>query len=148
MRRNYRGQMFAGVVAAGLVLLSGCSAFGSATITAPEARAELTALVDQVVDELRMEVSVDEPFFTPRECTRVTGQNGVFTATSVSGVVNDGTFRSDAVAAVLLAAGFELQRSDRSIEVFGRRDGMWVTATFEPRRGLIAIDANTGCRPS
>jgi len=111
-----------------------------------EAQAELTAMVDQIVDDLGFSVQSETPFFAARECTRVTGQTGAFSAKTVSGTLVNGAFRAEAVAAVLLDNGFELQRSDTAVEVFGRRDGMWVTVTFEPRHQRVSVDANTGCR--
>jgi hypothetical protein len=127
-------------------VLSSCSTLGSATVRVAEAERELSQLMGDVVDVLGVNETAASPFFAPRSCTRAAGQEGAFTAASVSGVVADGVFRGDAVAGLLLAAGFELQRSDFSLEVFGRRDGMWLTATFEPRRGIVVVDANTGCR--
>lgn len=126
--------------------LSACLPFGSATVRVADAQAQLEVLVDEVVDALAFEVLSAAPFFAPRQCARVTGQDGAFSATSVTGVLTDGDFRSDQVAGLLLDAGFELQRADASVEVFGRRDGMWVTVNFEPRRGAVTVDANTGCR--
>jgi hypothetical protein len=143
-RRRLWGHTVLAVVV--LSLASACSPFGSATVRVDDAQVELAALVEQIVGELGVSVSSESPFFLPQTCTRVTGQDGAFSAMSVSGGLSADTFRADAAAAILLAAGFELQRADGAVDVFGRRDGMWVTASFEPRRGLVTIDANTGCR--
>ncbi|MEX2533885.1 MAG: hypothetical protein WD360_07970 [Nitriliruptoraceae bacterium] len=145
--RNQRSVLIdvvAAVVLAGS--LTACLPFGSATVRVADAQAQLEVLADEIVDALEFEVLSSAPFFVPRQCTRVTGQEGAFSAASVTGVLASGDFRSDLVAGLLLDAGFELQRADASVEVFGRRDGMWVTVNFEPRRGAVTVDANTGCR--
>lgn len=128
------------------MLLAGCGLVGSATLRVADAEQELAALMVETVEALELDVTGTQPFSSPRSCTRVTGQDGAFIASSTSGTARDGSFRADAVVALLLAQGFEIQRSDLAVEVFGRRDGMWLTATFEPRRGLVVVDVNTGCR--
>lgn len=140
--------VFAGGVVAAVMAgsLSGCLPFGSATVRVADAQTQLEPLMDEIVDVLAFEVTSSAPFFVPQPCTRVTGQEGAFSAASVKGVLNDGEFRAGLVAGRLLDAGFELQGADASVEVFGRRDGMWVTVNFEPRRGAVTVDANTGCR--
>lgn len=128
--------------------LVACSLIGAATVGVTDAQTQLALMVEAIVADLEVGVTSETPFFTPRACTRVTGQEGAFTAASVTGVLTDGMFRSELVAARLLEAGFELQRADATVEVFGRRDGMWVTVNFEPRRSVVSVDANTGCRAS
>lgn len=144
--RNRSRRAVAMLVASVAVGASGCGLLGSATVDVAQAEQELSVLLGQAVDVLDLQVNDTQPFFAHRACTRVNGQEGAFTASSVTGIVTDGSFRFDAVAGLLLDAGFELQRSDRTVEVFGRRDGMWLTATFEPRRGTVVVDVNTGCR--
>jgi len=145
--RNRRSVLAGAVVAVVMAgSLSACLPFGSATVRVADAQAQLEPLADEIVDALGFEVTSSTPFFVPRQCVRVTGQQGAFSATSVTGVLTDGDFRSDLVSGLLLEAGFELQRADAAVEVFGRRDAMWVTVNFEPRRKVITVDANTGCR--
>lgn len=126
--------------------LTACSLIGSASLSVTDAKAQLAPLLDTVIADLAVSVTTQEPFFSSQACTRSTGQEGGFTAASVRGTVPDGVFRSDLVAARLLEAGFELQRTDAATEVFGRRDGMWFTVNFEPRRKGVTVDVNTGCR--
>lgn len=144
--RTWSRRAAVALVASVALGVSGCGLLGSATVNVVQAEQELSTLMTQTVDLLGLEVTETQPFSAHRACTRLNGQEGAFTASAVSGVVTDGSFRADTVAGLLLDAGFELQRSDRTVEVFGRRDGMWLTATFEPRRGTVVVDVNTGCR--
>ncbi len=130
-----------------LILLTGCSRFGEATIRIDAAEEEIVALTDQLATELELEVLRRDPLGSRSRCELPTGDLGASNRVSVRADLPDLEDPLTRASAVLSEAGYELRPGASGAEAFGSRDGIRITVVVDEPAGLLDIDAVTGCRP-
>jgi hypothetical protein len=135
-----------GVVGLLALAVVGCGQTGEATTRIDEAEAEIEALTAEIVELMELEVTVDRPLGRRERCELVTGAPGASNRLSVRGPIPDVDDPLGRAGAVLSRNGYELIGGDRPDEVFGRRDGIRITAAIDPPTGQVSIDAVTACR--